>query len=173
MQYTFITIKLIFNVFILISIYNFFIKYKMINNDYVKQNNFLSKINKIGSFISLGKDSLFLFPKILAIVFIKNFLLVSLIKKSIYMNIYLLAWSSYDLFHFITYILIFMSIFIIASSEMNYFNNVKKFTIISLVLHFINKLNNRFLRIFIKILLVVVFFNIIFIIISFIPHINY
>lgn len=173
MQYTFIIIKFIFNILIFISLYNILIKYKVLNFNNQNNSIIFVNLNKISSIFQISSKDIFLISKLLVLVFLRNILLLIIIKNNLYYNPYILVWSFYDLISFLIYGTTYVCMLFILGSE---FESIKLLNILtnkSNILKYFDNIKLFPLRIFSKFFLVIVIYNILFYLVNFIPHISY
>ena len=173
MQYIFIISKFVFNFFIILLLVSIFIKYKTINIDRIRQKKILDIRSKISSSLYINEQNRFLITKLIFSILLKNIILLFIIKNSIYINLYVAIWSTYDLLSFLVYILIYQFTVLIISSELNSFYEYNNNKLLNFFIFHINKINPFLLRILLKIIFIFVLITLCFFIINFIPHLIY
>ena len=173
MQYTFIIIKLVFNLFILLSLYNIIARYKIVGIGQFSNTNFLSTMKKISTYVRLGETSLLLVPKFLILIILKNILLITIVKKTLYYNPYFLVWSLHDLLCFIVYSMTYITIVFLIGNEFGLSCVFDKFIVTKKILEYINNIKAFAVRISVKIFIVLLLSNMMLFMVNFLPHINY
>ena len=159
-----------FNFFIILLITSVFVKYKIVNTDYINNNFFYNLIQKITSIFYINNNNRLLLNKLLLLFIFKNCFLYSFIKKSIYINEFLFIWCLHDILSF--FVSIISIIFITNIFNDNIFNIFNNNKILKIVNYYISSKNSLYTYM-LKIILLFIFIKICFFIVNMIPHIIY